>query len=71
MQIANGVNGTSENVRNLVEQVQETTLARNWLTNEAEEHATELQLQLKHAIPKVAQVCFEMQLIKLRKLLIY
>ena len=51
--------------------VQETTLERNWLTNEAEEHATELQLQLKHAIPKVAQVCFEIQLIKLTKLLIY
>ena len=67
----NGVNGTSENVRNLVDLVQETTLARNWLTNEAEEHAMELQLQLKRAIPKVAQVCFEIKLIKLTKLLIY
>ena len=59
MQIANGVRGTSENVRNLVDLVQETTLARNCLTNVAEEHATERQLQLRHAIPKVAQVCFE------------
>ena len=64
------MHGTSENVQNLVELVQETTLARNWRKNEAEEHATEQQLQLRHAIPKVAQVCFEMQLIKLRKLLI-
>ena len=39
--------------------VQETTLAQNCLTNVAEEHATEQQLQLKHATPKVAQVCFE------------
>ena len=41
MQIVNGVRGTSENVRNLVDLVKETTLARNLLTNEAEEHAME------------------------------
>ena len=64
------MNGISENVQNLVDLVQETTLARNWLKNEAVEHATERQLQLRHAIPKVAQVCFEIQLIRLINFLI-